>query len=42
MKLFTVNKIVVQEIGASARRTAAEATTDDTVAALEFGASIVT
>jgi flagellar hook protein FlgE len=35
---FYSNKIVVQEIGASARRTAAEATTADTVAALEFGA----
>ena len=35
---FYSNKIVVQEIGASARRTMAEATTDDTVAALEFGA----
>jgi flagellar hook protein FlgE len=34
---FYSNKIVVQEIGASARRTMAQNTTNDTVAALEFG-----
>jgi len=37
---FYSNKIVLQEIGASALRTAAQDTTNDTVTALEFGTTL--
>ena len=37
---FYSNKIVVQEIGASARRTAAQDTTSDAVTALAFGTTL--
>ena len=37
---FYSNKIVVQEIGASARRTAAQGTTSDAVTALAFGTTL--